>query len=374
MIYLDNAATSAQKPLSVIFRFWKETLTTSVNAGRGAHRLSIRALEGINSAAESLAGLFNIDDPSRIAFLPNATYALNLGILGALKPGDNVIVTSMDHNSVLRPAALWGDFTIVAADAEGYVNPQDIESAIKSNTALIVCSHVSNVCGTVQNIEEISAIAGKYEIPFLLDAAQSAGCMDIDAKKLGVDMIAFSGHKGLLGPLGTGGLYVSPQMSLSPVITGGTGSMSESLFQPDFMPDMLQSGTMNTPAVIALGAAAEIVKDTSEIYERERELAVKFIADLKNMPGVRVFGRADGERNGAVAFNVFGRDCSEIEELLDRRYGIIVRAGYHCAPLAHKTIGSGDTGAVRVSFGFYSTDRHRKAASDAVYQIIKRGF
>lgn len=373
VIYLDNAATSSQKPLIVSGKLLKETLMTSVNAGRGAHRKSLRAISGINKTAELTARLFNIDDPSRIAFLPNATYALNLGMLGVLREGDHVIVTSMDHNSVLRPVARHGNFTVVYGDYSGFVSPADVEKAIKPETKLIVCTHASNVCGTVQDASAISEIAKKHGIIFMLDCAQTAGCMTVDVKNLGVDLLAFSGHKGIMGPLGTGGLYVAPDVNLSPVITGGTGSNSESLIQPGFMPDMLHSGTINTPAVMALGTAIGCIMDyTEEIFQYERSLAKNFINDLKNMDGIYVYGTDFGNRNGTVSFNIKGKDPSEIEDILDREFKIIVRAGYHCAPLAHKTLGSDKTGSLRVSFGYYNTDKHRNAISDAIYKILKR--
>ena len=328
-------------------------------------------MRGINRAAQSIADLFNIVEPSSIAFMPNATYALNLGMLGVLKHSDHVIVTSIDHNSVLRPAALWGNFTIVEANESGYVSPEDIENAIRPETTLIVCSHVSNVCGAVQPVEQIGEIAKRYGIHFMLDAAQSAGCMEINAKEIGADLIAFSGHKGLLGPLGTGGLYVEPGTEINPVICGGTGSMSESLIQPSFMPDMLHVGTLNTPAIMALDTAVKSISDPIETHLRQKEIAEKFIEDLLNISDVQVYGPISGNRNGTVSFNILGYDPAEVEEYLDREKGIIVRSGYHCAPLAHKTIGSGDSGSVRVSFGYYNSDYDRFAAIDAIYDFIK---
>jgi len=372
LIYLDNAATSAQKPLIVFGKLFKESLFTSINAGRGAHRKSLKAIEGINKTAELTAKLFNISDSSRIAFLPNATYALNLGILGVLKPDDHVIVTSMEHNSVLRPVTQKGNFTVVPADNDGFVPPEHIEQAIRPSTTLIVCTHASNVCGTVQDAEAIGKIAKKHKILFMLDCAQTAGCMKIDAEKIGADMIAFSGHKGIMGPLGTGGLYVSPEIELSPVITGGTGSFSESLIQPSVMPDMLHSGTMNAPAIMALGTAIECISDyTDEIFLYERKLAESFIEDLKNMNNIYIYGTDLKNRNGTVSFNIKNTDPAEIEDYFDREKKIIIRSGYHCAPLAHKTLGTEKTGTARVSFGYYSTDKHRKAASDAVYDFMK---
>lgn len=372
MIYLDNAATSAVKPFVVHLRHFYESIFTSVNAGRGAHRKSIRALNGINKTAEKISNLFNIDNPSSIAFLPNATYALNLAISGVVNQGEHIITTEMDHNSVLRPTAQKGNYTIVKADKNGYVHPKSIEEAITPQTKLIVCTHISNVCGSIQPVEKISQIAKKHNVLFLLDASQSAGCVTVDAQKIGADMIAFSGHKGLLGPLGTGGLYVSDTVKLNPVISGGTGSLSESIVQPDFMPDMLQSGTLNTPGIIALGTAIDCLLPIDETHRREKQMAKRFIDDILNMKNTTVYGTKTGDRNGTVSFNIDGIDPAVVEEQLDREYNIIVRAGYHCSPLAHKALGSYPKGSVRVSFGYFNNDYDRMAITDAIYRISKQ--
>lgn len=371
MIYLDNAATSAKKPLCVYSRFFYESFFSSINAGRGAHKKSVRAIRLINETAENIAELFNIDDPSTIAFLPNASYALNVAIHGIVKPEDHIITTSMEHNSVLRTVAKHGNFTIVKADSEGIVEPRDIEKAIKPETKLIICTHISNVTGGVQPVEKIGKIAKKHEIHFLLDAAQSAGCYEINVKNINADLIAFSGHKGLLGPLGTGGLYVESETQLEPYITGGTGSMSESMFQPAFMPDMLHVGTLNSPAIIALGTAVRALESPIETNKREALLAKSFIDDLKELERVEIFGSECKKRNGTVSFRIPGIDPGEIEDYLDRKKGIIIRSGYHCAPLAHQTIGSADTGTVRVSFGYYNTDYDRRVITDAIYELLK---
>ena len=371
MIYLDNAATSANKPLCVYGRLFYETIFSSINAGRGAHKKSIRAIRLINQAAENIAELFNIDDPSTIAFTPNATYGLNAAIHGIVKPGEHIVTTSMEHNSVLRTVAKLGNFTIVKANPEGLINPEDIESAIQPETSLIICSHISNVTGTVQPVEKIGEIAKKHGIHFLVDAAQSAGCYEINAKEMNADLIAFSGHKGLLGPLGTGGLYVENGTVLEPYITGGTGSMSESMFQPTFMPDILHVGTLNSPAIIALGTAVKALESPLETNKRESGLARRFIDDLKELETVEIFGSEVEKRNGTVSFRIPGTDPGEIEDYLDRKKGIIIRSGYHCAPLAHQTIGSADTGTVRVSFGYYNTDYDRMIITDAIYDFLR---
>lgn len=371
MLYLDNAATSRKKPISVYAKLMLRTVFGSQNAGRGSHKLSIRGMRELVETQDIIAELFNIDRPQNIAFTMNATYALNMAIRGTLREGDHVIATEMDHNSVLRPVYEWGDFTIVKAQSDGVVNPSDIEREIRPNTRLIICTHASNVCGAIQNAEEIGRIARRSGALFLLDTAQTAGCVNIDVKKLNVDLAAFSGHKGLLGPLGTGGLYVRHPDLLRPIITGGTGSLSDSVSQPRFMPDMLHSGTINTPAIAALGEGVKYVlrHGAGAIGEKERELADFTIAELKNMNNITIYG--NDKRIGTVAFNVGKLPSEAAAEEIEKK--IAVRAGYHCAPLAHKALGTSDRGAVRASFGVFSKRADAKKLVDAVYKVSKRG-
>ena len=374
MLYLDNAATSYRKPAEVYLAMAKNSIEYSMNAGRGGHRLSIKGEEALLDSAEKLCGLFHINNPSRIAFTMNATYALNMAINGIMQTGGHMITTSMDHNSVLRPAHAHGDYTVIQADETGLVHAEDIEAAIRPDTRLIAMTHVSNVCGTIRPVRTVGMIARKHGVLFLLDAAQSAGCIDIDVNDMHVDMLAFSGHKGLMGPLGTGGLYVHENVPLSPVIRGGTGSRSESLVQPDDMPDMLQSGTMNTPAVLSLASAVGYIQRQTPyaIGERERCLAADFISNIENMDGVKLYGLKNGAgRNGTVAFNINGMESQEIADLLSERYNIAVRGGWHCAYKAHETIGSADSGAVRASFGAFNHKRDVLKITDAVWNIVK---
>ncbi len=373
MIYLDNAATSFYKPASVIKAMAEHTARNSVNAGRGGHVFSRRGAEIITETADSLASLFNIDSPERIAFTPNATLALNMAILGVGAGGGHIIVTSMEHNSVLRPVNLLGNYTIVQADSSGFIDPDDIKKAIKPDTVLIICTHASNVSGSIEPIAEIGKIAREYNLLFLVDAAQTAGVIDIDTEAMNIDLLAFSGHKGLLGPLGTGGLYVGKQVRLTPFITGGTGSNSESLSQPDFMPDMLHSGTMNTPAIAALGVAAEYIRKTGRenIRKKELALALETINHLESIKGVTVLGTKDPEkRNGTVAFTVDGIDSPKIAEILSEKYGIAVRGGWHCAYQAHKTLGTAKSGAVRASFGNFNRKSDVIGLTNAVKDIV----
>lgn len=367
MIYLDNAATSAIKPESVYETLDNFTRLHSSNAGRGINDGSLFAVNAILEAQDTVAKLFNISQPQNIAFTQNATYALNAAILGTLLKGGHAVTTVMDHNSVLRPLNRLGNFTAVPADMEGFVSPYDIERAIRPDTKMIIMTHASNVCGTIQNIESVSKIAKLHKIKFMIDAAQTAGILKIDNAELDADFIAFSGHKGLMGPLGTGGLYVKTPEELEPVITGGTGSDSELIEQPRIMPDMLHSGTMNTPAIAALSEGIKFVMDmgTDEILNHERELAGILRSELMNMKGVTVYGRHDGI--GTVAFNIDGIDSAEACGMLK---DFALRAGYHCAPLAHRALGTEKTGAVRASFGIFNTRDHACLLADAVYHII----
>ncbi len=368
MLYLDNSATSIRKPAVVYRSLFYNTLFNSANAGRGSHKPSLRALDGVLNAQEAAARLFNADNPMNIAFTHNATYALNMAILGAYD-GGHIVATQMDHNSVLRPISRLGNFTIVPADRLGRVYPADVEAAIQPDTKLVICTHASNVCGTIQPVKEIAKIAHRHGALFLLDAAQTAGCVGIDAKDIDADLIAFSGHKGLMGPLGTGGLYVKNPAKLKPVITGGTGSQSESLKHPAVMPDMLHPGTVNTPGIAALGAAIGFIIEhgAEAIGEKEREMANNLHDELMNMKNVTVYG--DYFRTGAVAFNINGLGSEETAERIGGR--AVVRAGYHCAPLAHKAIGTNKTGAVRASFGFFNEPRDVKRFADIIYKASR---
>lgn len=371
MIYLDNPATSMQKPAAVIESMHKSTLKLSVNAGRGSHRASLAGAEGIADTQELLADFFGIENPDRIAFCQNATHALNLAISGLLSRRDHVVMTSMEHNSVLRPVHRLCSYTLVEADKNGDVNPGDIRRAIRKNTKLVVTTHASNVCGTIMPVRQIGQICREYGIPYLLDAAQTAGVVPINAADMNLSMLAFSGHKGLMGPLGTGGLFVREDISLSPLIVGGTGTESENRLQPRTMPDMLHSGTLNTPAIVALGEAVRYINRVgiNTIGERERTLAEELFAALSEIPGVFVYGKPNGNRNGTVAFNIGNRDSQEIAEILNRDYGIAVRGGYHCSYISHQTLGTEQFGAVRVGFGAFSSKKDSDALLFAVNKI-----
>lgn len=374
MLYLDNAATTLRKPLRVYTSFFYNTVFNSVNAGHGGHQYSMRGAVGVYDTVEALAELLNIDDPEQIAFTYNATYAINLAIRSILRDGDHTVTTCMEHNSVLRTLYDVGQFTMVDAGKDGTIGPAEIERAIRPETKLIVVSHATNTSGTVQNIKRIGKIAKKHGIIFMVDAAQSVGCVDIDVKDMGIDVLAFSAHKGLLGPLGVGVIYVSRDIGLKPVITGGTGSDSKMLAQPGNMPDLFHSGTMNTPAIMACKSSVKYLlkRGVENIGAEERYLAERLIENLCDMQGVTVYGKKNGNfRNGTVLFNVGDLDSVTVSEILEKEHGIAVRGGWHCAYQAHKALGTAENGAVRASFGAFDGVRSVERLTDAVYKISK---
>lgn len=370
MIYLDNAATTRRKPLSVYASTFSRAMSGG-NAGRGANKLSLGGVNTIVTAQDRIAELFSVPDPGNIIFTYNATYALNMAILGTLNKGDHVIVTAMDHNSVLRPVHLHGNFSVAKADRKGFVSPLSVRQCIKNNTKLIICTHVSNVCGTVEPVKEIARIAHENGALFLLDASQSAGSVPINMEEIGADMLACPGHKGLMGPMGTGVLCIKNPDKVNAIITGGTGSMSESYTQPETMPEKFHSGTLNTPAIAGLTKGVEFIlkEGVTAIGAREFFLNSALRNELKNMKNVSVYGTGE---TGITAFNVKGLGSEDTAHRLGDK--IIVRAGYHCAPLAHKALGTEKTGAVRISFGYFNTISEVRKVTDIIYKISENPF
>lgn len=375
MIYLDNGATSFPKP-----RGMSDTMKRCMdlwcgNPGRSGHAMSMKTGEAVYHGRKQIAGLLGISDPSRLIFTKNTTEGLNLALFGFLKEGDHVITTSMEHNSVLRPLKALEQkgvsHTIVWADGRGRVSAVDIEKEIRENTRLIAVTGASNVTGTLMPIEEIGAAARKRGIFLLVDGAQLVGAAAVDVEKSGIDMLAFPGHKGLLGPLGTGGLYVSPRVSLSPLLCGGTGTASRERVQPSDFPEGFEAGTLNAPGIVGLSYAASAVAriGVETIAGYERELIGLLDEGLGNMDFVRLYGPGSSEKTGISLFNICGTECEETAERLNREFGIAVRGGYHCSGLAHKTIGTWDTGAVRISVGPFNTRGEIRAVLDAVWKI-----
>ena len=378
MTYFDNAATSFPKP-DIVYKSILEAMSEyGANPGRSGHKLALKINRKIYNTRESLADLFQIKDPMNMIFTFNGTESLNLGIKGVLKPGDHIITTSMEHNSVLRPIKYLERFgiqsTIVEADLLGRINPEDIKNAIKTNTKIILITHISNLTGTIMPVEEIGAIAKENGIIFMVDAAQSAGVYPIDVDTMNIDILAFPGHKGLLGPQGTGGLYIRQGLNVEESLQGGTGSISESLLQPNMSPDRYESGTPNGPGIIGLGAGIEYIKSVGmeNIRKHEESLTEYFIEEMKKVEGVKLYGPCDIRQQGAVvSLNIKDYDSSEIAYILDEQYDIMVRSGLHCAPLAHKTIGTFDQGAVRFSFGPFNTVEEIEYGIRSIKEIAK---
>lgn len=373
MIYLDNAATSYKKPDAVISATCEALRYKCANPGRSGHDLSILAGEVLYDARKSLAKLFNVKNPERIVFCHNTTDALNKGIKGVMMGGGHVITTSMEHNSVIRPIYALKKtgvtHSVLRGNENGVFDIEELDNMIRRDTKLIVMTSASNVCGNIYDIKKASEIAHKKGVLLMIDVAQGAGCIDIDCSD--VDLIAFPGHKGLLAPMGTGGLYVGENVKIEPIIEGGTGSVSESLIQPDFFPDILESGTMNVASIAGLGAAAEFIqkKGINNIYAHEVRLRSIFEEKLRASDNITIYG--DKNRCGICAFNILGRDCVDVAQILNDRYKICVRAGLHCAYLAHKTLKTEKTGCVRASFGLFNTEKEARFLQEAVLEIAK---
>lgn len=358
MIYLDNAATTFPKPTSVYTAVDQCLRTYCANPGRGSHDLSLQCELKIFQCRERLAKLLNINDPLRIVFTLNTTEALNTAIKGVLKPGDHVISTMIEHNSVLRPLeslkSIGVESTLIPVNIKGYLNINDIRKSIKKNTKAIIINHGSNVLGTIQDIEAIGNMSKSLGLIFIVDGAQTVGFTDIDVKKFNIDLLAFPGHKSLLGIQGTGGLYVSENIDIKELKEGGTGSNSESMIQPTFFPDKLESGTLNTPGIIGLNEGLNFIlsETLSKIRAHEIELMSYLTEELLKLPYIKIYGELNSSiKTPVISFNMDGFDSSEVGLKLNN-LGIYLRTSYHCAPLIHNIIGTNGIGTIRVSPGY----------------------
>ncbi len=361
MIYLDNAATSFPKPEEVYQEVLNCMKKYGANSGRGSHSMAVEAASKIIDTRIELSELFNIESLFNIIFTSNATEALNIGIKGVLKPGDHVISTVIEHNSVLRPLNYLNkkgiELTLIDVDIRGYINIDNLKKEIKKNTKAIVINHASNVLGTVQDIKAVGKIAREAGIIFIVDASQSAGVIPIDVKRDNIDILAFPGHKGLFGPQGTGALYIREGLRLEEYNQGGTGSESLSIDQPDILPDKYESGTLNTPGIAGWYEGIKFIKKESidEIREHENKLVKYLVEELKKLSYIKIYGGTDYKnRCAVVSFNLDNIDSSDVGNILNDK-GIAVRTGFHCAPLIHKIIGTYYTGTVRVSPGYFNT-------------------
>lgn len=401
-VYMDNAATSFPKPQSVTDAMVHFMTEVGADPGRSRHDKSMEASVIVDGTRKKLARLFNIPDPKRIVFTLNATESLNTVIYGVLNPGDHVIITQMEHNSVIRPVRHLehiGIITVSVApcDKMGVLDVRALKDMIQENTALIALNHASNVCGTIQDVIAVREAAGK--VPLLLDAAQTAGAIPIDVQAMGVDFLAFTGHKALYGPQGTGGLYVGEGVPIRPLKRGGTGSVSEQERQPDFFPDALESGTRNNVGIAGLGASVDFVLETGveTIRRHEMNLLESLVEGLIDVPGITLYGPLKtqiqvpilsvtfdqalpdnlhqsfgGCGNRAIPATFESVHPQQAGTILSQEFEILVRVGLHCAPLAHQALGTFPDGTVRFSMGYFNTFEEVEIAVGAVKKIAEK--
>ena len=378
-IYLDNAATSYPKPESVyeaVDNFQREI---GGNPGRSVHRRSRRAHEKIYQTRKAIAKLCNIRDPSRIIFTANGTEALNLGLKGILKPGDHVITSFLEHNSVNRPLhklALRGvGISRITYDPRNGLDMDELFRKVRKDTRMIALTHGSNVLGTILPIAEVGAMARERGVIFLVDGAQTVGKIPVDVEAMNIDLLACPGHKGLLGPQGTGFLYIREGVEVETMREGGTGSMSESEIQPDFLPDRFESGTLNGPGIAGLGAGVEFIlqEGQEKIAQKEKSLTVQLWEGLKKTEKVKLYGPDPSlPRTSVVSFNIEGLHCENVGSILDSAFQIEVRTGLHCSPGAHESIGTFPEGTVRVSPGYFNTKDDIDILIQAVKEIAQK--
>jgi len=381
MIYLDNAATSWPKPPEVLKAMTDVLEQAGGNPGRSGHRLSIASAREIYDTRETIAGLFGASDPLRVIFTGNVTQAINIALRGMIKPGDHIVTSAMEHNAVMRPLRHLEKhgvrLTVVPCAPDGTLDTGALAGAVDSKTKLVVITHASNVTGTILPVREASRIARQAGARLLVDAAQTAGVVPIDISKSGIDLLAFTGHKELLGPSGTGGLVIADDFDVSlmePLIFGGTGSRSEYEEQPDDLPDKFESGTANLPGIAGLHVGIKWVtaRGIGEIREHLKRLNQMLVEGLASIPKVTVYGNHDPERStGIVSFTATGKRVSEIGLSLDDDFGILSRVGLHCAPAAHRTIGSFPEGTVRLAPGVFTTVSDIQRTLQAISKVVR---
>ncbi len=382
MIYFDNAATSWPKPPCVGAALLHFLQHVGANPGRGAHRLAVEAGRVVYEAREAVAALFHAPDPLRVLFGANVTEALNLALRGLLHPGDHVVTSGIEHNAIMRPLRYLErsgaiTLTVVRCAPTGELDPADLGAALRPATALVALNHASNVMGTITPVAQVAELAHARGIPLLVDAAQTGGAVPMDMAALGIDLLAFTGHKSLMGPMGTGGLILAPSFDarrLEPLTRGGTGSNSEREEQPDFLPDRFESGTPNGVGLAGLAAGVRWVleRGVGAICAHERALTTLLLDGLAEIPGVRVYGPRDATRQTAtVSFDIAGLDVGEAGLRLDEEYGVLCRVGLHCSPAAHRTLGTFPQGTIRFGLGAMNTAAEVLQALAAVRALTR---
>lgn len=377
MIYLDSAATSYHKPDGVA-RAVAEAISHMGNPGRGAHEASLDASRVVYGTREKMAELFGAEEASQIVFTANSTESLNIAIQGLVDPGDHVITTVMEHNSVLRPLYLCQQrgvsLTILPFSAAGTVTPEAIEAVIRSNTRMIVCTHGSNLTGDLNDLEAIGRVCKKHHLLFVVDASQTAGVFPIQMDSMDIDVLCFTGHKSLMGPQGTGGMCVRKGVRIRPLLVGGSGIDSYSKIHPQVMPTALEAGTLNAHGIAGLSAALDFIKKVTPdvIRQKEEELTRRFVSQIKSIPGVKLYGNYEQfPRAPILSLNILDYDSGEIADVLAQDYGIMTRAGAHCAPLMHEALGTKSQGAVRFSFSYFNTEEEIDQAANAIRELAE---
>ena len=379
-IYLDNASTSFPKAPNVASAMADYITNRGININRGSYALAYDVEDIIYTTRQRLNTLFNGHDPSHVIFTQNVTMSLNMVIKGLLKSGDHVLVSSMEHNAVMRPLTQLLDkgitFDIIPCDKMGSIQLESMDSLIRPNTVALIINHASNVCGTIQPLESIGSICKTHNLQFIVDAAQTAGVIPIDVKAYHIDALCFTGHKGLLGPQGIGGIILTKEMAqnLTPLIAGGTGSFSHLETLPTHMPDAFESGTLNLPGIIGLNEGLAYIESQGmeNIHNHELALTQSFLEGLQSIDGINIVGKQNiQDRTAVVSITIDGMDPASIAYELESTYHIMTRVGLHCAPRAHQTLGTYPEGTVRFSFGYANTLKDVESALSALNTIVK---
>ncbi|MPM27159.1 putative cysteine desulfurase [bioreactor metagenome] len=377
-VYLDNAATSYPKPEIVSKSIYDYMINNGTTSGRGSYRKAMESDKLVYETRKLISELFNFNDPKKVIFTSNVTESLNLAIKGILKKGDHVITSSLEHNAVWRCIKTLErhmdiEITKIEADKNGFTNSEDIENSIKENTKLIIFTHASNVLGTIQPVKEIGKIARKHKIPFLVDAAQTAGAYPIDIQRDNIDLLAFTGHKSLLGPMGTGGLVVNWDGDIQPLKSGGTGGDSAYEYQPDYFPNRLETGTLNVSGIIGLRESLRYLKQETieKIHKKEIDLISYALNELEDVDGIEIYGPKDPEKIiGVISFNLENKRAEDIAHILGEKYNIMIRAGLHCAPNAHDLIGTKEIGAARIGIGYFNKKEDIDYLVNALNEVV----
>lgn len=379
-IYLDNASTSFPKAPTVATAMSDYITNRGININRGSYALAYDVEDIIYTTRQRLHTLFNGHDPSHVIFTQNVTMSLNMVIKGLLKAGDHVLVSSMEHNAVMRPLTQLLDkditFDTIPCDSTGYIQMESIEPLIRPNTVALIINHASNVCGTIQPLESIGPICKAHNLQFIVDTAQTAGVIPIDVKACHIDALCFTGHKGLLGPQGIGGIILTKEMAqtLTPLIAGGTGSFSHLETMPTHMPDAFEAGTLNLPGIIGLNEGLAYIESQGmeNIHNHELALTQSFLEGLQSIDGINIVGKQNiQDRTAVVSITIDGMDPASIAYELESNYHIMTRVGLHCAPRAHQTLETYPEGTVRFSFGYANTHKDVETALSALHRIVK---